>query len=596
MRLPRRENRIWKQDNLSDLYGDIWSSFGIDLSEDFGKIKTRRMLSVARSVNDGTDNFVSGIGLAVAFRAYKDQYFAATNGTISKTGSSRISAWGLDTTADKPTTVSNRYSDMEVFNDNLYVTLSGTGVSKWNGSAWSSISPTGMISSVSHMLTVFAGRLYIQADYAKIQSINTSDTSAGTIGSAANTIDLGNPTQNSITFIRATSNRIYIGTVNRNGSKGHVYGWDGVSNNVSETYKLESSGAMAGVVKDDTLYIMDNDGRLLHLNGVGGTFVEDDRLPLQAGEYLKGALFSDPSSTYNERWIHPNGMTVKDRSILILVNNEYRGSTPTFEENIPAGVWEWTRETGLYHKYPLSLTNHDTTTIKDYGQNRLSIPGALTYIKSNSTNALDNGSLLAGAQLYYDESNTENHILIDDLVGTYKKSSYFITPRIYSENIEDVWQKLIPRIKVLQNTGDKIIIKHRTSLDVPLEFTITTWSSSNTIKTTTNVTAYAKGDEVEILQGEGAGKNFLVDTISDLGGSVYEIKFTESFEGVSGEGGKARLVKWKEIRSYNGSDDVVEAVFGSSKSWVQLKIIMEWTGDNEIVDMFLLNQAHKINE
>lgn len=588
---PLPQNKIWKQDNNSDLYGDIWSSFGIDISSEFGKLKTGRTLSVARSINDGTDNYVNGLGLSAAFRFYIDQYFAATDGTISKTGSSRSGVWSLDTTSGKPTTVSFRYSDMEIFNDNLYITVNDTNIlHKYTGSVWSNIAVTGQSSSRPHALCVFGSRLYIQCDYAKIQSINTSDTSSGTIGTASSTIDLGNPIVNTITFMRSGlrngSPCIWIGTLNRSGGKGHIYVWDGLTNSVSSSYKLESSGAMSGIVKDDILYVMDNDGRLLAFNG--GTFVEIDRLPIKEGKYLFFAL-----GEYNERWIHPNGMTVKDSALLINISNEYRGNSATYEENVPSGIWEWTKETGLYHKYPLTLTNHDATTLKDYGQHRIDTPGAIAYIKSASTSASDNGSLLVAARLYTTSSlseNLENHILIDDLNDTIEKYSYFITPKIFSEEISETWQKMFLRIK----QSIDIVLKYRTEEESPLDINITTWSGSNSIRTDTSITGYGVGDEVEIMQGEGSGRCFTIVSTSDLGGGVTEIVLDSSFS-VSGASGKARLQHWKVFKS--GDDEILEGSFDDAKKpWIQVKCCINNTGNTYIYDGFITSKDNqKIN-
>lgn len=587
MRLP--QNKIWRQDNNSDIYGDIWSSWNLDLSGEAGKIKTTRLLTIARSNDDGSSNYVSGMGLAVAFRYYNDQNYAATNGTISKSGSSRTSSWGLDSGANKPTTISNRYSDMEVFNDCLYATLSGTSVAKNTAGTWSSISPTGMVSSVPHALCVYGDRLYLQADYAKIQSINTSDTSAGTIGSASNTLDLGNPAVNTITFMRPTSSRIWIGTLNRYGGKGHIYAWDGSQTSVNESYRLESSGAMAAVVKDDVLYVMDNDGRLLAFNG--GTFVEIDKLPIEANEYLKGALFSSSASNYNERWIHPNGMTLKDNGILMLINNEYRGATATWSENLPSGIWEWTKETGLYHKYSPSYTNDNTTTVKDYGQNQVSLVGALNYIKSFNNDATDNGSLLAGVQVFDDASTTNNLILTDDLNDTVQKFGYFVTPKIFSAYTES-WNKAYLRIKPLTTSGDEMIIKYRTSEEDPLDIDITTWSGSDSVKTSTSITGYSAGDEIEFLRGEGSGSCFTIVSTSSSGG-LTEIKLDGSLTGIDSSG-KARLQHWKQVGEplTSTSKDIFEKPVDSKTSaWIQFKVCLKNTGNSYIYDFNLISKT-----
>lgn len=587
MRIPK--NKIWNQNNLSDVYGDIWSSFNLDLTSEPGKLKGTRMLNVARSVDDGGSNYISGMGIASAFRLYNDQYYACTTGTISKAGTSKTSNWALDTASGKPTTISHRYSDMEIFNDILYVSLSGTSLSKNNAGTWGTVSITGAVSTVPHMLCSYANRLYVTCDYAKINSMDTAESFGATIGTTLNTLNLKNPAVNSITFMKATSSSIWIGTVNRTGGKGHIYRWDGEQTSVNDTYRLESSGAMAGVVKDDVLYVMDNDGRLLAFNG--GTFIEIDRLPIKDGEYLKSALFSSSGSTYNERWIHPNGMAVKNGSILININNEYRGNTPSWEENIPSGIWEWTKETGLYHKYSFSLTNDGTSTLRDYGQNHISIPGAIDYIKSYSTASTDNGTLLASAQVYYDSTNTENLICIDDYNNTIEKYFYLVTPKIFSNKIDDIWQKLFLRIKKI-SSGDEIVVKYRTEDESPLDITITTWSGSNSVRTSTSITGYGAGDEIEFTQGEGSGRCFKIESISDLGGGITEIFLDGSFTDIDSSG-NARLQHWKQVGDPFTSiyKQVIEKPLlnTANSAWVQFKVCIKNTGNSYIYDMLLEN-------
>ena len=198
----------WFQSNNLDTYGSFVSSFNLNLTSNGGKVRTTRSLIVASSNDDGNANYENGIGLAVAFRYYGSGYYAATDGTISSCGTSRTSKWGLVSTTGKPTTVSTRYSDMEIFNECLYVTTTSTHILyKYDGANWSNITVTGESSAgAPHMMCVYANKLYLVADGGKIQSINTSDTSSGTIGSASGTLSLLTPTSNTITFLRATSN------------------------------------------------------------------------------------------------------------------------------------------------------------------------------------------------------------------------------------------------------------------------------------------------------------------------------------------------------------------------------------------------------
>ena len=588
-KFPQQNN--WKQNNLFDDKDDIVSSFNIDLTSKRGKVRNTRMLTVARGVDDDTYTHVASLGLAVAFRFYNGVYYAATGSDggsrLSRVSPFRTNPWSLDESTDAPTNISDRYSDMEIFNDRLYVSNKSTTLDRNDAGTWlnGGIAITGAASSRSKMMTVFGGKLYVTADYAKINSMSSAEAFGATIGTSTDTIDLGNPSSNTITFLRATSTSIWIGTVNRLGGKGHIYKWDGVSNNVTKSFKLQSSGAMAATVKDDVLYVMDNDGRLLSFNG--GTFQEIDRLPVKQGEYL---FF--PLGAYNNRWIHPNAMTVQDDRILILIDNEYRGATATSEENVPSGIWEWTQGTGLYHKYAFSNHNATSGSLTDYGQNRISIAGALSSIKSESDDADDNGSLLAGVQLYTDASTIENHIQIDDLNDTIQKYGYFKTRRVMSESVEDNFQKLITRYKKLLNTGDKMWVKYMSEENAPLDISITTWAGSSAVNTDTDISAYSAGDEIEFLQGQGAGKSFHIESITDLGGGSTQIELDEEFTSVGGSG-IARLQKWILAGSYDGTEVFREFDIDVSNTWVQMKVCIQFTGSDELEDMYLITREHK---
>ncbi len=577
----------WIQANRGDMFGSIWSSFNIDLTLNISKLRTNRMLTVARGVDDSTTTYVNGIGLSAAFAIYDGKHWAATTGTISRAGTPRTAVWSLDTTTDKPTTCSNRYSDIEIFNEIMYVSLAGTNLSKNDGGTWGTVAITGGISNVAHMMTSYAKRLYVVADEAKINSMDIAESFGATIGTSSNTLDLTNPSSNTITFLKATSSRVWIGTVNTLGGRGHIYAWDGEQTSVNEAYDLESSGAMAAVVKDDVLYVVDNDGRLMAFNG--GAFIEIDRFPIKQGEYLFGPLLDD-----NERWIHPNGITLQDDRILILIDNEYRGSSATSEERVSSGIWEYTPETGLYHKYALSALNATSGTQLDYGQNRVSRVGALEAIKSSSTSAADNGALFAGIELFTDDTGKEIHIQIDDLNDTTQKYGYIVTPKIYTKSftsLEDSWQKVFIRHKKLINSSDKIIVKYRVE-EQDADVATITWVDTDTFTVTAaDVTSLAIGDEVEVIQGDGSGK--CAHVASFTGTTTLTVNLDDTFTGVTTNTAKARFQKW--IKCGEGTDQTVkfhEFPIGDNDTWVQLKICMQFTNANEVDDLLLINETN----
>lgn len=574
MKIPK--DNQWRQENNSEKGGSLWASFNLNLTELLGNLRITRMLSVANNTD------LSGMGLPGAFKFYQNDFYASATGrVIQRLGNDRTGTWTLNTTSGAPTGLDSKYSDLIVFNDTLRVSL-GTGSTHyiWNGSTWSSFSWTGALANRRQTFVSFASRLYMSTEDAKIVGIDSPATSY----SADATLDLLNSSANTIMFMVATSSRIWIGTLNTEGGQGKVFAWDGESTDPNEVYLLESSGAMAGVVKDDVLYIMDNDGKLMGFNG--GTFVEIDRLPIKKGKYLVNAFDEDAL-----RWIHPNGMCLQDNRILILVNIEYHGATASYEERAPSGVWEWSEETGLYHKYSMSPYKAIGGSFIDHGQNILEDVGALAYIKSISNSATDNGQILAGATLFTNASSSVIHVLTDDLNDTVVKYGWLVTPKIYSNNVDETWQKIFVRHKPLLTSTDRIIGKYRTT-DVPATDATITWATDVQITSTADLSDYVKGDEVEIIQGSGSGKTAHITSISESGGT-YTVNLDDSFLNVIGTS-KARFQKWRKLDTQASQlKSFLETSVNQTSTWIQLKICMNWTGKNEVDDILFTNEDHK---
>lgn len=583
----------WFQSNRGNIFGSIWSSMGIDLTHQ--KDRGRGKLRLARMLRGATSGSLTNLTVPVAFRRYGAATYAVGGTRLFAQGAAFTSAWSE--VASTPTNFSPRFSDMEVFNGFLYIS-EGTDddIARYDGSTWTEIAVGEIGASEPHPLCVYANRLYVGgvlSGNSIIKSMNTSQTVTAVGG--ANTVTITDALANTITFIRPVSNGIWIGTVNTRGGKGHIYFWDGAqSSGINNSYRLQSAGALAGVVKDDVLYVVDADGRLLAFNG--GTFVEIDRLPIREN-YLTFAI-----GEYNERFIHPNGMTVADDRILLLIENQYYigALNGTIEENCPSGIWEWSKETGLYHKYGLSntpLSGAGGGTLVDYGQNRivLSGAGALAFIKQEATPANDNGSLFAGARIYTTASASIYGIFIDDLNNAVQKFGYIITPWIYSDELEDMWQKLFIRHKKLLNSTDKIIVKYRVDDESPAEATVT-WMDTNTFTSTdADFANYVAGDEVEVLQGDGAGKCAHISSISEAGGT-YTVNLDDTFSGVTTNTAIVRMQKWIKIReTSNQSFRYTLFGIGTPDTRIQLKIAMQFTdansNQNEIDDLILINNT-----
>lgn len=574
-------NKKYSQTNRSDVLGNIAWSWNIDPQSRLGKLRASpRTLLLA---NTAVDSDLTDI--PVGFKAYATKIYTVAGGKVHVAGSADTLnvTFGAVGTSGAPTNqCSSSVSDLEIFNDCLYVTTTGHTY-KLSGSTWSDFA-IGAGSSSPKMLTTYADKLY-QSDLPnKIYSITTADTPtlALTLG---NTI--------AVTVMRSAANRIWIGTLNRStGSqsygKGYVYSWDGAAAQPSASYRLEAQGCLAMVIKDDIPWIMDTNGRLMYWSG--GNFLEAARLPLD-DKYLAGSL-----NQSNDRWIHPNGMTIVNGKINILINNQlFDGNTPhNILEQCPSGVWEFDPNIGLYHKFSVGYTPRASTTVTDYGQNRLSKVGAIADMKLMGADATPNGQLILGANYYTDATTTTSGIFMDDTNDTAQKAAYFVTSKFESPNVTDEWVKIWMKYRKFLNSADEIVVKYRSTEVDPTEMTIT-WTSTTTFTTTdANMANYAVGDEVEITQGKGSGLCSHITAIS-LNTGTYTITVDETYTGATSGTAKARLQKWIKAGSITGQTKnywEIPLSMGSS-TWIQLKICLLFTGKDEFEEFLLVNKANQ---
>ncbi len=578
IQLPNQ--KTWTQNNKSSVLGSLQGSFNLDLQTNLGKVRGTRMI---QTTTQATNADMSSAPMA--FRRWNGYIW-----TIAGTKVHRTSPAGtyyprvpfiLDTSTSSPTVIGVD-SDMETFNNFIYVTGSEFGAGtlrKGDSSSWSTNGTA--LGAGFHGLATFGDRLYIVAASTRaVYSMNTSDSIAT---SGQYTLSLTNHDGAAgITFIRASSDRIWIGLgASTSSRRGLIYEWDGSSNQATRSYRLEANTPKACVIKDDIPYVMDSNGRLLVWNG--GTFTEIARLPVN-NKILKGLLGSGLGG-----WIHPNGMSVIDGKVNILINNVLQNSGSPIEEFCPSGIWEYDPEVGLYHKHSLSYTPVGTTTITDWGQNRLSEVGALTEMKTEDTDATANGTFLAGAKVFLTQSTTDCGVFINDTKDTTQKFAYFVTPELEAEGISDTFQKVFINIRKHLNSTDKAIVKYRISKQEPTEMTIT-WTSTTTFTTTdVNMANYAVGDEVEITRGKGGGMCSHITVIA-LATGTYTVTVDETHTGATSGTASARLQKWIKLGSITDQVKTFEQFpVGVNANWIQYKVCFLWTGANEFERLTSVN-------
>jgi len=576
IRIPQRETRTFVQDNQSDIKGSLDRSLGLDLTSNEGRVRLLRSKIVTSSAN------ASDLETPVAFEFYNGIYYAITNNFAYKGSTTPSDSFSKDTSSNAPSGETDvRYSDTVLFNGAMYVS-GANEIMKLDGATWSTPVSSGLDVS-PHLMCVFEGRLYVTNNYTTVLSVNTSDVLAT---SGTSTIDTGLDDSWSISFLEAGNDRIWIGCLNQYTGKGIMLEWDGSDENTaSRRYELEG-GVVAGTILGNIPYFVDTRGRIMAYGGAG--FVEVARFPKET-QYR----FTNTLSLDNVRFIHPNGMiSVDDGRMLILINNNTE-ITDGYEDKCPSGVWEYDQDIGLYHKMGVSYSLVNKTVVSDYHQQRLAAVGAIKVLPPAQISVTDNGRILFGAEYFTDATTDDNFaIFIDDTLDTTEKYGLFETPWIQSSGISDIWQTIYVSNKKLLSSSDSIVVKYKTAYDTPRTATIT-WSDTDTFTTTTNLSVYEQGDEVEVVQGTGSGKTAHITSISEAAGT-YTVNLDSQFTGATGTS-IALISQWKKAGTLDTQlDDFRQFTLTASRApQVKVKIGMQFTGENELHEITVVSKDDK---
>lgn len=574
IRLPQ-DNR-WVQTNRSDLLGNLWSTFNIDLQRNVGNIRVSPRMKL---------NTTGLNSVPVAIKRYEDRIFCIAGTTIYRntdTSGLPSDAFVADTSTSSGTDHSADTADLEVAFARLFATAQTKirYLDQATGGTWVDLATIN--TGYNHKMVYFKkfDRLYFLD--AAVKSVNSALTVATSGDYTLANID------ERYSDMKVTRNYIWLSiTPAPDANQGSfltqaiIRQWDGISPQVTAEYKLPCK-AVAAIVIDqerDTPYAIGSDGVFYGFNGSGfeevGRFPYTDHLPYNA---VSGS---------NDRFVHPNGVIqTQDGRFLFNINGLNGNNSATQNENFPSGIWEYSKENGLVHKNAFTY-DPISTSITDYGQGRVSRAGALALMNVYSTASGRDGTLLAGASYYSDATTVAHGIFYDNSINTIEKYGYFVTTKIWAPYIEDVWHRITHRIKRLPTSGNKTVLKYRNTEADPTEATIT-WTSTTTCTTTTDVSAY-NGFEMEVLNGKGGGKCSKITNIVNNAGT-YTITLKETFTGASSGTAKARFQKWIEIDSITSQSLDYSSISSKIQSpWIQLKVCMQFTGVGELRDIIIDN-------
>ena len=593
-----QRTKQWIQTNRSDTIGNLAWTFNMDPYYNLGKIRPTRMMCTD-SVTSPTDTDMTDVPIGFKFAKTGVVLTVAGSFVHGNDGTTNGKFTKFTIGSGYPTNCSSAFSDIELFNNLPYVTTNSNSVYYYSGGAWTSFTAGSATTGVPHQLTTYGGRMYMVHNVNQIISWDTSNT----VATMGNDYTLNNgetvfPSNQIITFIRGSANRIWIGvgvygTLSA-GAKGYIYEWDGTGQSTTRSYRLEASAPMACIIKDDIPYIIDSNGRLLKFNS--GSFQEVARFP-----YFDKSTLNPFSSNLNDRFIHPNGMSIVNGRINILINSKLGDNAGSILEQCPSGVWEYDENVGLYHKYSLSYTATNGNTITDYGQNRVAAVGAIADMKINNTASNANGSFLVGAKIYTDGSNSVAQVWTNDTLpfsstATYHstlRAGYFVTTKLESSGLTEAWKGICIKYKNYIDAAEKIVVKYRLSEFPPTEMAITWINSTSFTTNDANMLNYSVGDEVEITQGSGGGMCSHITQIINVAGS-FTVTVDEIHTGVTTGTAKARFQYWKKsgvalnaVKQFEQFNLPTTA----TSTWIQIKVFMIMDEGDEFEELAVINSV-----
>lgn len=583
---PNREG-LFRQVNQGDTLGELWSTFNIDLSTSYGKLKTSKCLSPTLSEAKMDNDDIQAMGVF-------DGYYYAFG-----TGGRRMYLSSVRNPRNSGAWVSNSISpfdtgsetDAVVFDGKLLVST-GTDIASFDditGSPdvdyWTNVlSGDDLTVNVPHIMNVSRLReetLFV-TDGNKVRYFQKPDEHS--------TIYLA--THLTACCIASDAYATWVGTYSGEGNA-MVYeiyedetatvfdpGSSAVANIpvARRSYPINGSAVLSMDIVDGVPYIVTDKGHIQTLNG--RSFVTVAEFPFAMdGVSLAGLTLGNIDEDNTVRAIHPKGMRADNRSLFININTDNQlitdlAGNPIDDDDIfenvvvnprsSSGIWEYNLDTGiLNHRY--AFTNADTQN----GFHRHQSSGPLLITKNQYTRILAASRLQSG----------RTDIYAEDPNGT--PFGYFITREINSETIQDGWEKLAIKKDVLNN--ETIDVKYRTNKKTKIpKYNEANWTGAKTFVVEEVIDDTAEvGFLVEIVDGYGAGK---LSHITEISTSATTTSITVEDEiGSNGESGYIRIWNFKK---FNMDDFEQHQTGGLSEAteWVQFMVVLN--GMVEVRQMF----------
>jgi len=575
-----QKQKNWVVSNTRTYFGDIGETYNVDLDYVLGAVVQGNSLLPYTTNQD-----ISGMQMATDF-AYSNfsdgnYYYWAACEKIYKanwTGQS----FAADTLTNSPTNLND--ADIEITGKTTgtygvrdIVVVSGVSngsdlarfsadfsATAWKTNWWTDsvanggLAQTPLKVNIPHVLLTFGNSpiLFI-SDGNMIHRVNTPHSPTN------NDVMYGAiilPEKYTITWMQKTREKIYIGARGvYAGDPGAMFEYDPYSEQIRQINIDE--GGTVGFVWNNILYVFDVKGQLRYWNG--SSLVLTSSLPTSFREHDYLTL------------PHRNGIAISEKSVYFLIS----GSPP----RINAGIWVFSSSAGNF--YHLASPQPSRTTQRGFGETfiqsygggavyAVDIPGAL-LIGINGVSAVS-GSGVNGIFSYWVQNNPS---------FSPERRSYFITPKILSSDINNIWRNIAikynPRIFPsgrIQNS--QIIVKYQTSDMINYnEFAIATWVNSTTFTTPYYGVgdSISVGDEIFITSGDNSG--LMAHVVSITGTDPKTIVLDEGY--LSNPTGQSYFIwgNWKKVPDTITDNTQQSKIIdiGETSEWIRFKIEIRGT-------------------
>ncbi|HAS92263.1 MAG TPA: hypothetical protein DCS12_08540 [Clostridiales bacterium] len=217
--------------------------------------------------------------------------------------------------------------------------------------------------------------------------------------------------------------------------------------------------------------------------------------------------------------------------------------------------------------------------IYDYGHSFIKRGGAVLIVN----NRYSPYSYQADNLLYTADLELPAKAVANVTTAQLPNRGYFITPKLNSSNIEDIYNNICVKHRPLGD-NEKIIIKYRTTERRGLPFgskdkqasVVGTWTDTNTFTTTLDMSLAEVGDEIEIIAGKGAGCLFHIESLTENSGT-WTVNLDETFDyAVNAETMYFYVNNFKKLAEITDTNTAGVEYFdinlGENSKFLQLKI------------------------